>query len=183
MNSENSFLRRARALLILLLSSVISSGCSNSASTPKWEVQRGRSYDVSVYSDGKEVKDFNKELIHRVELPARVVASLSQQGSRLPIDGRTERDGRGNVTGIRVITSKQGASPAVLGLRDKDLITAIGARRVRQTEDLRTLFTSLAKDKSTTLTLEREGRPHKILYYLSQGANATPAAAGGAGAS
>ena len=151
----------------LLFVAPLLSSCSSSES-PQWEVERDRRYEVSVYSDGKQVKDFNKELGHRVELTPSVVSSMEQQGRRLPFDGRSEHDARGNIVGIRIASTKQSVSPAFLGLREKDLITAVGLRRVRKSDDVRQLFSELAQSKTSTLTLERDGRAHKIIYYIAE---------------
>ncbi len=157
-----------RSSLVLLTAAAIYLVACADSSPPKPEIQRRHDYQVAVYSDGKEIKDFNQSLIHRMDITPKVVAAMSASGSTLPFDGKPEKDARGNVTGVRVANAR-GTNLALLGLRDKDLVTAVGNSRARSIGDLKKVFIELKTQKSASLTIERSGKPHKMFYYLGKG--------------
>ncbi|MCB0324678.1 MAG: hypothetical protein KDD69_13945, partial [Bdellovibrionales bacterium] len=72
---------------------------------------------------------------------------------------------------------RAGSGKAFIGLQENDVLTAVGIRLVKRNQDLQALFADLQRDKQATLTLERNGQPHKILYYL--GSDAGPSIAVG----
>jgi hypothetical protein len=159
---------RMLALLTLLF---VSSCSGESRPDPAWDVQGDHQFKVSVYSGGKEVKDFNTQLIHRVDIsPEQLkrVFGADDRQLRLPFTGTGEKDRFGKIAGVRVgrFQSPEGG-PQAFGLKNQDLITAIGVQRATSIDDFRRLGKELSTTKSSSITLEREGRPHKILYSLT----------------
>jgi len=155
-----------KIFLIIFLSSSVA-GCSSSAKQDTIEIQRGHDYRVSVYSDGKEVKDFNSALVDRLILSRQAMEILSSKQSAIPLSGRPERDNRGQSSGVRITAGENPKGLAMFGFREKDLLTAVGTRRAQSIDDLRYIMPALEKEKMASVTLERNGKPHKILYYLS----------------
>ncbi|MFN8392420.1 MAG: PDZ domain-containing protein [Bdellovibrionota bacterium] len=154
--------------ITFLLSFMAFVGCSSNPPEPNYEVRADHQFKVSVYSDGREVKDFNAPLVHRVDLTAAQLAQIGGTPMKLPFQASSEKDGLGKVSGVRVLRPKAGDNPSMLGLQEKDLVTAVGTVRVKSVDDFRTLFDQLRGSKSASITVERQGKPHKILYYLSQ---------------
>ena len=83
-----------------------------------------------------------------------------------PFDGIAARDGRGKVMGVKVGKVRPGALTD-LGLRQGDIVTAVNAKHASTVRDLGYLYVSLREEKTASLTFEREGQPHKILYYVA----------------
>jgi hypothetical protein len=124
-------------------------------------------FQVTVKSDGKEVKDSNASLIHRVTLSPTELATVGRLTK--PESGtirlKRESDNRGGTIGLRI----QLASPEqakLLGLQNNDIVTAVGKTGATKLRSLEPLVQGLQAKKSETLTLIRGGKPHKILYYL-----------------
>ena len=105
--------------------------------------------------------------MQRISLSPKLVSEIGS-GKSLPADGVSELDREGRVTGVRIVASKRGGNPALIGLREKDLVTAVGMKPMRRIEDLRALALDLECEKASSLTLERNGKPHKILYFISR---------------
>lgn len=134
---------------------------------------------VSVRTNGKPVTNFQTPLVHRVEMTAvQSLVYFDPKSGRLqlPFIAQAEHDDRGKTTGIRVVrrsspagtssTPGAGNDPAKLGLADKDLITAVNHTKVSEPTDIAALFTELRKSRTASMTIERGGVPHKILFYL-----------------
>lgn len=84
------------------------------------------------------------------------------------LQGETEFDHRGVPMGVRIVASRSEAGREVLGFKVGDLITAAGTRHLRSVEELETVLEELAERRQASATLVRDGRPHKILYYLGR---------------
>ncbi len=149
------------------MAALLTTGCGAS-SADKLEIQRGHDYQVSVYSDGKEVKDFKTALVQRLILSPQAIAALSRNQRPLPVAGKQERDNRGQTSGVRISAGDNPRGLAMFGFRERDLLTAVGARRAESIDDLRSIVSVLTREKVASVTLERNGKPHKILYYLSE---------------
>lgn len=152
----------------IIISLLIFTSCSSS-------INRRESLSdmhVKVSVDGKSVDDIEQQLIHRVELKsAKVNLIKSGEGEQLnlPFLLKKEIDHRGLVMGLRVIErGNKDLSINDFGLRDKDLITAIGTKLVASAKDFE-LFVDVLKGRGEiSVTVEREFQPHKIMYYLVQ---------------
>lgn len=157
-------------LVFCVCSVFLLSSCAFLQPDPSSDFQQKRSgeFKVSVSTDGEQVSNFRTPLVHRVSVsPRELRAYLSEdrQALVLPFQARRVRDLKGGVKGIRVVKILSGKRSA-LGLIQNDLLTAVGRQHLSGLQDLGTLFTVLRTEKQASLTLEREGKPHKILYYL-----------------
>ena len=158
---------RILILQITMLLPAALSACSAGSQPEKYEVRRAGDYHVSVYSDGKEVKDFNSALVERLIISRQAIDILNSKQTQIPVSGKPERDNRGQSAGVRISTGVNPKGLSMFGFREKDLLTAVGNRRAESIDDLRYISPTLEKGKVATVTLERNGKPHKILYYLS----------------
>jgi len=138
-----------------------------SAPEPKYTLEHERDYKVTVYQDGREVKDFNNPLVVRVNVSPALLASLAHAPTELPFNAVRENDNHGKAKGLRIHSGKAGPAGAMsLGLKERDLVTAVGQKRIEKLEDFRLLASELNATKMASVTLERDGKPHKILYYI-----------------
>lgn len=125
-------------------------------------------FKVSVVTDGHAVKNLNQDLVHRITIPpAKVDQFISGWPEQLQRLGGTkvEYDSQGKYMGIRVLGGSGNAPVPVLGLSNRDVITAVGTTPVKTENDLLDLFRTLKKSGFVTMTVERSGTPHKYLYY------------------
>ena len=160
-----------RAIASLLLC-VILYGCSISQDDETLRPQplKGSGMKVSVSTNGTPVKNFQDSLVHRIDLTALELARFQNphtQRLQLPFTAQPERDGRGKTMGVRIPKGSDSKQVAKLGLKPDDLITAVGRKIAHQTEDLSNLFVELRKKKMSSMTVERNGVPHKLLFYLA----------------
>ena len=157
---SESFLMKLLLILLVCL-------CSACAGRAKPEVERlGEGYKVSVRTGGQDVSNFSEQLVHRILLSRSDFDSLVKDWPQgLPFTSKSEYDMRGNPSGLRItkVGSKQGPH---LGLQQKDLVTAVGTTHTFTTRDMWQLFRELSISREATLTLVRQGKPHKILYNL-----------------
>lgn len=163
--------RIVTALALVLISSLLA-GCSTTEEVKVEPVtgKNGERYQVSVSAGGREIRDFSTPLVHRLSLPSRAVDQMLKAWPDrvdVPFDGSTARDTRGKVMGVKVARLRSTQATELLGLRQGDIVTAVNAKRATTVRDMGVLLNELREKKSATLTLEREGRPHKILYYLA----------------
>jgi len=128
-------------------------------------------YRVSVSSGGREIKDFEKRLVHHIEIPRARVEEIVRpwpKGLNLALIGRVDKDMRGGVAGLKMRMGGSGVSGAELGLEDNDLVTAVETKRVTDVRGFYPLFAALLKDGKASLTFDRGGVPHKLFYYLPE---------------
>lgn len=128
-------------------------------------------YRVSVSSGGREIKDFEKTLVHYIEIPRAKVEEVVRpwpKGLNLGLIGRVDKDMRGGVAGLKLRMGGSGVSGAELGLQDNDLVTSVEAKRVTDIRGFYPLFAALLKEGKASLTLDRSGVPHKVFYYLPE---------------
>jgi hypothetical protein len=156
------------------LSAALLSACALSERDPALEatpaVQQHR-FRVSVASGGKVVENPSDELVHRVGLTRaniRAYMNSSKGTGNLPFTARTEYDSRGKPMGLRILQLNRESSLSFLGLKEKDLVTAIGPRLISEPQHILYLFDDLSKSKRSSMTVERSGKPHKILYELQE---------------
>ena len=161
----------ARRLLLSGLIAFFAAGCSASGDRPQLirDTDDGKRFKVSVTTEGRQIKDYNQALVHRVQISK---AAIDQMIQSWPADFRklattqNEYDTHGKLMGLRVVAAASGAKIAVLNLVDRDIITAVGVAPIRSENDILALFTDLKKNGSATMTIERGGTPHKFLYYV-----------------
>lgn len=162
--------------LIFCMSFALLSACSfgGRSSSDLPVVERG-SFKVSVREGSREVNDFETPLVHRIGLSRADINKILPTGSntmKLPFKGRPLKDARGNISGVRLYRRESGprlkGSKFLLGLKENDLVTAVGVKHVKSYADLRMLLEMLLKEQHISVTLEREGSPHKIFYYLKE---------------
>ena len=148
------------------------SGCSAGGAKNEPEiVGRSGDYAVTVSSGGKELRDFSAPLVHRVSLKKRTVEEMLKFWPKrldLPFDGAAERDNRGKVMGVRITSIKPKRDLKSLGLRKGDLLTAAEQKLMTTPRDFVQVLDSLKQSGLGTVTIERDGKPHKILYYNSE---------------
>jgi len=162
-----SLLRNGIYLSVLFLVSACST--AKSKSPDPVTVEKVHNYNVSVSTDGKPVNDFDKRLVHDVVVPAGALAAIGKYQSSLEVVfvSEPELDLRGSVVGVRLLGSRSGLDPmTTFGWLKNDVITAVGLRHVRRVADLGALITQLQQQQAATLTLIRDGAPHKILYTV-----------------
>lgn len=140
-------------------------------SQPK-ESKIGKSnYKVSVRTDGGDIKNFETALVHRMYYkPAELDAlkhdwpdSFSKQ-----LKGTPEFDTLGKLMGVRIVATSGASSKEMLGFKLGDLITAAGTTHIGSLDQLDTVLSDLSAKRQASITLVRNGQPHKILYYLEK---------------
>jgi len=169
--SDTSIGRRYSFRIVLLLTLVVLLvGCAAKKPQPKLELVRSKGeYKVFVTSDGKTVDDFSIELIHRISLTRQEFGQYMKDWPKtlpLPFASRNEKDSRGNPSGVRIVQVNKKAGLHGLGLQRNDLVTAVGTKHTYTSQDMWLLFKLLGEQQRATLTLVRDGKPHKILYSL-----------------
>lgn len=125
-------------------------------------------FTVQVKTEGRVVNNFEQRLVHRIDVPLNIARGFKlsvDSGGMLPISVKMERDSRGAISGARVVSPNSRALEA-LGLKPKDLLTAVGKAHITSPKVLRVLFTSIANEKQAMMTIVRQGRPHKLLYSV-----------------
>lgn len=154
----------------LIVSLVVSVSAFVSCSSSKGYVtERTSGFQVAVYSDGKEVESTNQRLVHYFQVPAQVLSIVSREpnnGLNFAYSGETLKDSHGQIAGVKLKQKNDAYKLPTLGLRPEDVVRAVGKRPTKSEQDLRYLITLLESERSATLTLTRQGEPHKILYYL-----------------
>ena len=157
---------------ISLICCALLCGCAPGANKDSPEiVGRTGEYSVTVSSGGKELQDFSTPLVHRVSLKQRTIDEILKFWPKrldLPFDGTAERDNRGKVMGLRITTLKPKRDLGALGLKKGDLLTAAEQKLMTTPRDFIHVFDSLKESGLGTITIERDGVPHKILYYKSE---------------
>lgn len=166
---SKSMHRLLLAVALLNLSACSFLGSTDPVLEPVPAAKRDGQFKVSVSTDGKPVEDFKQPLVHRIRVrPAELRSISGAQGKAmsLPFNAKRVIDLQGKIKGIRVLNVRPPYGTQVLGLQNNDLITAVGLRHVDHPNDFSLLFNQLRSEKQATMTLERDGKPHKILYYL-----------------
>lgn len=151
-----------------LLTSALLASCAG-AKRPQPEIVSSSGYQVTVRADGKPVKNFEAELVHRISLRMEDVRALQQAwGSPQlrSVYAVADVDKRGDFMGLRVRSIHEVKSLPSLGLVVGDYITAVNHKRDIHDDSLLLLFDSIATLGEGTLTLERDHESHKIIYTL-----------------
>lgn len=123
-------------------------------------------FKVTVSTDGKEVKDYNQSLVHRVTLNKKDLRKLfgnSPEKFNCKSSLKTKKDFEGKAIGLKV--KPEGIES--LGLEGEDVIVAIGANAVNNKEDFWHLKELIEIKGEAELTIIRNGRPNKILLAIN----------------
>ncbi len=153
-----------RSMLLFVL--VFMNSCV--VSKPNWRdnLESTGNYKVSVTTDGEEVGDFSTNLIHHINVrPKQLEITQSKWFNTENIESVTEYTAAKEVIGFRLVVYRSEVAE-VLGLKQGDLITAVGKVLGEDIADMRALFRDLNTTGKATLTMQRDGKPHKMLYYL-----------------
>lgn len=157
--------------LSMLVTCVV--GCSLQNGSDVGPVARSGEYRVSVSKEGRALSNFEQELVHRVQVTQREIdAVLSKWPAQLnfPFSGVVVPSGASGVLGLRVVFDvSHTAGGFTWGLASGDLITAVGTVPVVKMNDLIKLVSELRSNRRASLTVQRDGVPHKVLYYLVHG--------------
>jgi hypothetical protein len=152
----------------IALSLVFSSCSQKRAPTPK------RNFQVSVKQDGQAVTSFSESLVHRFALSledASLIFGPAPEHMNFPYALKPKADLRGGIVGFEVIETfetraRLESGMSSLGLQIGDLVTAVGKMRITHEQDLWHIYDLLKLKKQASLTIERDGMPHKFLYFL-----------------
>ena len=141
---------------LLLFSALFLQSCALFSKETPPIAERSGEYRVSVSSSGRELKDFSKPLVHRMQItPEQLLEIFDAQAEvlRLPFKGKRIYDNRGGVKGLRIVQSGSGEKRTVLGIRHNDLLTSIGKSHTKGLSDLWILYEALRTNHRATLTL------------------------------
>ena len=131
-------------------------------------------FKISVSTQCKQVERPEEPLVHRIVLNSSVVHDFVAKGKpgSSSLAAGVERDNNGRLAGVRISSLTQASALARIGLKNNDLVTAVGKNKLKAVEDLWSVFDDLDSKGHATLTIERNGMPHKILIDCSVSANA-----------
>lgn len=125
------------------------------------------SMKVTVKSSGVEVKDFNKELVERRLLSAEQINNILRFYPHrlvLPFEMIKELDSRGGIRGLKISKVLIPSEALSLGLYMNDILTAFGKKLAYSPNDFSAFLVELSSFGQSSITLERSGKPHKIIY-------------------
>jgi len=126
-------------------------------------------YKISVKSDGQNLPNLSNQLVHRVDLSREqfdLIVDVSGN-VKLPFRLVPEADSKGEVAGVRVVEDLVDPNLPNLGIKDRDLITALGKDLAHNETSVKYFFEHLSPSTISSLTLLRKGEPHKIFYYVA----------------
>lgn len=153
----------SRVLLATAL--IFHSGCSASRQEKHTPIQIQRSgMTVSVQSGGRPIEEFEQNLIARVDLAAEDVVRIAEQNERPLYQFGPIRDNQGRIYGIRVAKILTRSNP--LKLTVGDIVTAVGQTKTTVPHEFADIWTAQLHNSMVTTTIERSGKPHKLIYYL-----------------
>lgn len=157
-------------IIYIFLISIILLGCS----TQGLEIENNSNFKVTATSNGQKVSASDNSLIQRVEFTKSEmngIVSLIKDDQIFGIS--TEKDFKGHVSGIKILTIKERSIAKKLSLERGDIIvSAVFSDTESQMElkgknALYDSFSGLSAKRSLSLSLLRGGVPHKIYYYLN----------------
>lgn len=141
------------------------SGCSSHSKKPAI-IEGGGEYKVSVTSNGRAVEDFQENLVNRVDVSDTLLAAeVARFRKKQPLQGAPEKDNRGKIAGLRIRSIDPASGMWTQALRTGDVVTAVERKKVTRVADLSDVLITLKAKQLATLTFERSGRPHKVLFY------------------
>lgn len=152
-------------------------GCGFSSPNPADDFQPKPSaigkakYKVSVRTAGGDIQNFESELVHRIYYRAAEFSALQADwpaSLHKNLKGTPEYDTLGKPMGVRIVATFGRTSKDLLGFKIGDLITAAGTTHVSSLDQLDVFLKQLSDKKLASITLVRNGQPHKILYYLEK---------------
>ena len=126
--------------------------CGCVASLPQPEIVSSK---VTVTTSGKEVTDFDSELIHRATLSSSDLDRISKFDR-----AQDSFDEFGKGVGLQLLSDLP-----TLSMRQGDILTAIGKKVIKQGDRLSVLKSQIVKSE-TSITFLRVGRVHKTLISI-----------------
>ena len=156
-----------KAVTVLLLS-IFPTACSLS-SAPN-DIQHTGNFEVTVRSNGREVKNFNQELVHHLTMSRSSLAELQDYSKREAI-ATPRRDSRGAFQGLKVRSQVPRTVLQELGIMPGDVVTAFGTKKVEADMSFEEFLLSFDALDEASLTFERKGEAHKVIYSLESPRN------------
>lgn len=146
--------------LQLCIALVVFVGCSSSQPT----IEQTGNYKITVLNDGEAVADFNKELVHRVFLTQPQIEALEQKFNQPDtIKLKNEKSLAEDIVGVFPISSDVQLF-RTLAFERGDVLTAVNRQRISAESFAKLFFESLKQNQETTMTIQRRGMPHKLIY-------------------
>lgn len=144
----------------LLIALLFLTGCSSSAP----HIEQTGNYKVTVVSDGEEVKDFNNALVHRITLSDFQIEIMKEKFNQPEkIKLKNEKSLAGDIVGVFPISSDVQLFRQ-LAFERGDVLTAVNRQRITAESFAKLFFESLKQNQETTMTIQRRGIPHKLIY-------------------
>jgi hypothetical protein len=150
----------AAATSLLLLA-----GCSSGSRVREGDIERTSGFQVSVHSNGREVKNFEQELVHRTTLSRQALIELQRYAKNETLTV-PRKDERGGFEGLKVRSGVPRPILDTLGLRSGDVVTALGTRKVEPSSSFEEYLLAIGSLSDSSLTFERRGVPHKVIYSI-----------------
>lgn len=153
----------------VLCASFLLSSCAHAGKSHP-PIIESEGYKVSVSVDGKSVKNFDEQLIHRIQLSTVDLSHLIsawQNRERRPIRTAPVADTSSIFMGLQVTAVDLNPNLPALGFQVGDRITAIGNDRKVTEDSLAKVFDETSVSGEGSLTIERNYRPHKLIYYVT----------------
>ena len=159
---------------IFILSACLTVSCTQSSSQKRFKL-KDDSYKsdirVTVSTGGRQVKNLNQDLVQRFETSESNVSLIlaGWPGSFFSqIKGVEIFDAQGGHYGFKVTGCKHTCSKGLLSLEIGDIVTAVGKKSVRKTNDFLMFFRKLKDERFVSLTFLRKGKHRKHLYSISK---------------
>ena len=166
MTIKNEFLNRIAHLVFSICLLFLIVACSPTG--PVLERDNG-DLKIQVKSGGKVVKNPETELVHRIDLSENDLNPVLTGSSKLKALGfkaKILRDAQGGISGILLDLRAENQNTQRFGLQHGDLVTAISGKLIGSEDDLETMFQQLQEQQKLSVTVMRDGEPHKLLYSI-----------------
>lgn len=128
-------------------------------------IEREGAFKVTVQSGGRNLNNFEHELVHHVSLN-RVKLSELQRFAHSEKIAIPKSDVRGGFMGLSVRPGIPRNILELLGVGPGDIVTALGTKRTDADTSLEKFLLSLGGAPEASLTFERKGEPHKVLFLV-----------------
>jgi|GEM_PF-3717085 len=152
--------------LALLSALLVFASCTQHVPV-KPDPRRAHNFDVSVkFPEGGAVS-FNDQLVHRVSIPSANLAWLIDRWGRnvgAPFTSQAVSSGSLGEEGFVVMEVDRSGPFLDLGLKPKDMITAVNKKKGASREEFMAMLSKVLSGERGSVTLLRGDVPHKILY-------------------
>lgn len=174
-----NFQKQFRSLFVVCVISFSCAACAkpkyrieapNSHTDRKSVIESSGEYEVTVSANGKQVKNHGRKLVHYVGIGRGDVDRIatSGQSGKFSAAGLVPEVGPDQkVAGLRVGQPRDQLELSRLGLQPGDLITSFGMQHPSTEGSAIEFYRSIGDSKSASLTLLRQGEPHKVFYSLT----------------